>query len=46
MDNGLIFPYPLTRAHAEPTDTNAASSSFGLRAGWWGSCGPEVVVGK
>ena len=31
MDNGLIFPYPLTRAHAEPTDTNRTNllSAFG-----------------
>jgi hypothetical protein len=39
MDNGLIFPYPLTRAHAEPADTNIADFAFGLRAGcqseWW-----------
>jgi hypothetical protein len=33
MDNGLIFPYPLARAHAEPADTNAVNSSAGFRAG-------------
>jgi hypothetical protein len=25
MDNGLIFPYPLTRANAEPGDANLLS---------------------
>jgi hypothetical protein len=47
MDNGLIFPYPLTRAQTEPTDTKTFEScgvSFGRCCevrGW-----PEVVVGE
>jgi hypothetical protein len=31
MDNGLIFPYPLARAHAEPADTNHLSLAWSLR---------------
>ena len=35
MDNGLIFPYPLTRANAEASDTNHGEASpAGLRVLW------------
>ena len=46
MDNGLIFPYPLARAHVEPADTNRAISVLFLRGWGGGRLGPEVVVGK
>jgi hypothetical protein len=38
MDNGLIFPYPLTRANAEASDANRGWIF------WWafGSAGGEV----
>jgi hypothetical protein len=39
MDNGLIFPYPLTRAHAEPTDTNRTNLPWSLRGSWPGEFG-------
>jgi hypothetical protein len=39
MDNGLIFPYPQVRAHAEPADTNIVDFLAGFRVGvggeWW-----------
>ncbi len=40
MDNGLIFPYPLTRANAEASDTNHGEACRGrpsgrLAGGWW-----------
>ena len=38
MDNGLIFPYPLTRAQTEPTETNILKPPAGSsdRVGWGG----------
>lgn len=46
MDNGLIFPYPLVCANAEPSDANHPISGLGLRALAGGSVGPEGVVGE
>jgi hypothetical protein len=40
MDNGLIFPYPLSRAHIEPPDTKTFES---LRAGPSGLSGGLAV---
>ena len=44
MDNGLIFPYPLIRAHAEPGDAKRLKPAS-LRASWW-IARTELVVGK
>ena len=34
MDNGLIFPYPLTRANAEPSDANHFNRFCGSLLSW------------
>lgn len=46
MDNGLIFPYPLVCANAEPSDANHLNRVVGLRACCSASVGPEGVVGE
>jgi hypothetical protein len=49
MDNGLIFPYRQSSAHAEPGDANRLKHALGdpfgvIRCVW--NTGPELVVGK
>ncbi len=44
MDNGLIFPYPLYHAHAEPGDTKHAIR--GVFRDIMVSVRPYLVVGK
>jgi hypothetical protein len=46
MDNGLIFPYRLWCAHADPGDANRPNRVARLRVSRVGSAGPEPVVGK
>ena len=46
MDNGLIFPYPCIRAHAESTVLTIQILMDHLRVTGWGCMGPWLVVGK
>lgn len=46
MDNGLIFPYPLVCANAEPSDAKTLNPGLSLRACPGPSGRPEGVVGE
>jgi hypothetical protein len=42
MDNGLIFPYPLARAHVEPGDANHPNLWLVLRDWFTGERGTRT----